>query len=200
MEQGMRRIAVFGAGGHGKVVADAIQRNATLDLACVVDDKPLAGATILGQPVAGGRDALLARRGEIDGVIVAIGDNRTRMEVAGWLQAQGFILQSVVHPAAVVAPSASIGAGVLVMPGAVVNAEARIGANAIINTGAIVEHDCVVGDGVHVAPGAVLCGGATVGACSLVGAGAVVLPGAKVGPAQLVKAGSVAVRNVEKDD
>jgi hypothetical protein len=80
--------------------------------------------------------------------------------VAGWLGSQGLVLRSVVHPAAVVAPSATIGAGTLVMPGAVVNAEARIGANAIVNSGAIVEHDCEVGEGVHIAPGAVLCGGA----------------------------------------
>lgn len=198
MEQGKQRIAVFGAGGHGKVVVDAIERNSGLAVACVVDDRPRPGATVLGHAVVGGREALLAHRGGIDGVIVAIGDNRTRMEVAGWLEAQGFSLRSVVHPMAVVAPSASIGAGVLIMPGAVVNAEARIGANAIINTGAVVEHDCEVGGAVHIAPGAVLCGGAWVGACALVGAGAVVLPGVKVGPALLVKAGTVAARNVEQ--
>lgn len=200
MEQRRQRIAVFGAGGHGKVVVDAIQRNAELAVACVVDDQPQAGATILGQPVAGGREALLARRGEIDGVIVAIGDNRARREVARWIEAQGFALRSVTHPAAVVAPSATIGAGALVMPGAVVNAEARVGANAIINSGAVVEHDCEVGEGAHIAPGAVLCGGARVGAGALVGAGAVVLPGVKVGAALLVKAGTVAARNVEREE
>lgn len=200
MEKHKRQIAVFGAGGHGKVVVDAIERNDGLAVACVVDDNPQPGSAVLGLVVVGGRDALLARRGDIDGVIVAIGDNRTRMEVAGWLGAQGFVLQRVVHPMAVVAPSATIGAGVLIMPGAVVNAEARIGANAIINTGAVVEHDCEVGEAAHVAPGAVLCGGACVGTCAFVGAGAVVLPGVKVGPAQLVKAGTVAARNVEKDN
>lgn len=200
MEQGKRRIAVFGAGGHGKVVIDAIERNAGLEVACVVDDHPQPGAAVLGHAVAGGRETLLARRGDIDGVIVAIGDNRTRLEVAGWLAAQGFALQRVVHPMAVVAPSASIGAGALIMPGAVVNAAARIGANAIINTGAVVEHDCDVGEAAHVAPGAVLCGGACVGTCAFVGAGAVVLPGVSVAPARLVKAGTVAARNVERDN
>lgn len=200
MEKHKLRIAVFGAGGHGKVVVDAIECNAGLAVACVVDDRPQPGTALLGHPVAGGREVLLERKDSIDGVIVAIGDNRTRMAVAVWLEAQGFVLQSVVHPAAAVAPSASIGAGALVMPGAVVNAEALIGANAIINSGAVVEHDCVVGDGVHVAPGAVLCGGASVGAGTLVGAGAVVLPGVKVGPALLVKTGTVAARNMEKED
>jgi sugar O-acyltransferase (sialic acid O-acetyltransferase NeuD family) len=199
MEQRKQRIAVFGAGGHGKVVADAIQCNPALDLVCVLDDKPQAGATILGWPVAGGREALLARRGDIDGVIIAIGDNRARLEVAGWIASQGLILRSVVHPAAVVAPSATIGAGALIMPGAVVNAEARIGANAIVNSGAVVEHDCEVEEAVHIAPGAVLCGGARIGAGALIGAGAVVLPGVRVGAWLLLKAGTVAARDVEKN-
>ncbi len=198
MGQHRQRIAVFGAGGHGKVVIDAIQCNDGLAVACVADDRPQPGAAILGHAVIGGREALLERRGEIDAVIVAIGDNRARTEVAGWLAAQGFVLRSVVHPASMVARSASVGAGALIMPGAVVNADARIGANAIINSGAVVEHDCEVGEGAHVAPGAVLCGGASVGACALIGAGAVVLPGVKVGPVLLVKAGTVVTMNVEQ--
>lgn len=200
MEQRKTRIAVFGAGGHGKVVVDAIERNGGLVVACVADDRPQAGAVVLGHDVAGGRGALLACRAEIDGVIVAIGDNNARREVAGWVVAQGFELHSVVHPAAVIAPSATVGPGTLVMPGAVVNADARIGANAIVNTGAVVEHDCEVGEAVHVAPRAVLCGGASVGSGTLVGAGAVLLPGVKVGAGLLIKAGTVVARNMEKQD
>lgn len=196
MEQYRRRVAVFGAGGHGKVVVDAIERNDGLVVACVADDRPQPGAVLLGHAVSGGRDALLARRSGIDSAIVAIGDNPSRLEVAGWLLAQGFVLQSVVHPAAAVAPSASMGGGVLIMPGAVVNADARVGANAIINSGAVVEHDCEVGEGVHVAPGAVLCGGACVGARTLIGAGAVILPGVIVGAGATVGAGSLVSSNV----
>lgn len=200
MEQRKTRIAVFGAGGHGKVVVDAIERNGGLVVACVTDDRPQPGAVVLGHAVAGGRGALLACRAGIDGVIVAIGDNNARREVAGWVVAQGFELHSVVHPAAVIALSATVGPGTLVMPGAVVNADARIGANAIVNTGAVVEHDCEVGEAVHVAPRAVLCGGVSVGPGTLVGAGAVLLPGVKVGAGLLVKAGTVVVRNMEKQD
>lgn len=197
MNNQMQRIAVFGAGGHGKVVVDAIERHPRLAVACVVDDRPQDGAVILGHPVVGGRETLIACRAAIDGVIVAIGDNRARIEVARWLEEKNFRLSSVVHPLAVVAPSAVIGAGTLVMPCAVVNADARIGGNAIINSGAIVEHDCDIGDGVHIAPGAVLCGGATIGAGTLVGAGAVVLPGVRVGAMLLVRAGAIIARNME---
>lgn len=198
MEQGKQLIAVFGAGSHSKVVVDAIACNACQSVACVVDDQPRPGAVVLGHEVVGGREALLARRGGIDGVIVAIGDNRARREVARWVEAQGFVLLSVVHPSAVVAPSAVVGPGALVMPGAVVNAEACIGAYAIINSGAVVEHDCEVGEAAHIAPGAVLCGGARIGAGTLIGAGAVVLPGVKIGEALLIKACSLAACDMGK--
>lgn len=196
----MIRVVVFGAGGHGKVVVDAVQRTSSMVVADVVDDHARQGLKVLGHAVSGGRDALLERRGVIDGVIVAIGNNRIRMEIAQWLTDHGFILTSVVHPAAVVAPSAQIGLGTLVMPGAVINAEARIGSGVIVNSAAIVEHDCHVEEGAHIAPGAVLCGGVEIGAGTLIGAGAVVLPGIRIAPSLLVKAGTVVTRNMGLKD
>ena len=98
MTQQQKRIAIFGAGGHGKVVIDAVDRCAELKVAFVFDDDPRPGQTVLGYPVAGGRDALLARRAEIDAVIIAIGNNRIRCEVAQWIVAQGFLPAAVVHP------------------------------------------------------------------------------------------------------
>lgn len=198
MAEDIRRIAVFGAGGHGKVVVDAILRIPGLVPACVVDDDPrFVGSHILGHQVVGGREALLAVRDTLDGIIVAIGNNRVRRELGRWLDSQSLRRVSVIHPAAVVASSAQIGRGSLIMPGAIVNADARIGEDVIINTGAIVEHDCQVGAGVHVAPGSVLCGGVEVGEETLVGAGSVVIQGLKIGPHLLVKAGTTIVRNME---
>ena len=197
MEMKLRRLAVFGAGGHGKVVIDAIERHSLMQVAGVFDDQSAPGTMLLGHTVIGGRGALLERRAEIDGAIVAIGNNRARAEVADWLCEIGIPLETVVHPAAIVAPSAFIGAGTLIMPGAVVNADARVGNNVIVNTGAIIEHDCNVGNAVHVAPRAVLCGSVSIGDATLVGAGTVVVPGVRVGGALQIKAGTVVVRDVE---
>jgi sugar O-acyltransferase (sialic acid O-acetyltransferase NeuD family) len=191
------RIAVFGAGGHGKVVIDAIENCHNLQVACIVDDDIGVRGPYFGYSISGGRETLISRRDSIDAVIVAIGDNRARIMVARWLSSQGFATQTIIHPAAVVAASAKIGTGTLVMPGAVINADAHIGANTIINTGAIIEHDCIVGDGVHIAPRAVLCGGVSVGDNALVGAGAVVLPNVTIGSGNLVKAGTVAKKDCE---
>ena len=193
------RLFVFGAGGHAKVVIDAARRQGCEVLAVFDDDPTRAGKPLMDCPIIGGRAAWPAWHAAFPAAagIVAVGDNPARLALAGWLSAQGAVLASVVHPAAIVASSATIGAGCLLMPGAVVNAEVCIGDQVIVNSGAIVEHDCRIGDGAHLAPGSVLCGGVSVGEGTLVGAGAVILPGVAVGAGLLVKAGAVVSRNMD---
>ncbi|MBM3358581.1 MAG: acetyltransferase [Betaproteobacteria bacterium] len=191
------RVFVFGASGHAKVVVDSFERMTGFPVAFIVDDaKQKNGSAICGYRVIGGRDALLARRGEVDAGIVAIGDNRARAAIADWLAAQGFTLVSAIHPGAAIARDVSIGAGAAVMAGTVINTEARIGQHAIINTGATVDHDCVIGDCVHVAPGCHLCGGVSVGAGTLLGAGTTVRPGVRIGKNVTVGAGSTVLQDI----
>jgi sugar O-acyltransferase (sialic acid O-acetyltransferase NeuD family) len=192
----LRRIAVFGASGHGKVVIDAINDHPLLELICVADDNPaLQGSLFHAQNKIISRELLLAQGAALEGVIVAIGINRTRMQLASWFKQRGISLMCVIHPAATISSSALLGDGTLVMPKSVVNADVRMGENVIVNSGAIIEHDCHLGDGVHVAPGAVLCGNVSVGEGAFVGAGAVVVPGVKIAPDAFIKAGTIVKRD-----
>lgn len=187
-----KRIAIFGAGGHGKVVFDAIQACGYLLVAYIFDDNPPTHKDMFGCRINGNRDTLLEHAGGIDAVVVAIGENKARVEVADWVVRQGLTLATIIHPSAIISPSARIDYGSMILAGAVVNADARIGKNTIINSMAVVEHDCLIGDGVHIAPGAILCGEVQIGDLSLVGAGSVILPGVTIQPGGLVKAGSLA--------
>jgi UDP-perosamine 4-acetyltransferase len=108
----------------------------------------------------------------------------------------GYGFAPVVHPAAVLSPSASLGEGVQVMAGAVVQAGVEAGANVIVNTGAVVDHDCRLGDHAHVASGAVLAGGVQVGSGAHIGAGATLIQGVAVGASALVAAGAVVIADV----
>ncbi|MDW8468605.1 MAG: acetyltransferase [Burkholderiales bacterium] len=190
------RVALFGAGGHAKVVADILER-AGARIAFVVDDDPArAGGRLLGYEVIGGREALRARRAEADAAIVAIGANAVRRAIGRWLAEQGFALARAIHPAAVVARDVRIGAGSVMMAGAVINADTEIGEHCIVNTSASVDHDCRVGDAVHIAPGARLCGGVEVGAEAFVGAGAVIAPGRRIGAGAMIAAGAVVLADV----
>lgn len=193
----LRRIYVYGAGGHGKVVADLLLA-AGLPVAGFVDDCPFQkGSTVLSLPIAGTGEWLRAQENkEAMAVALGIGDNLARQAVAERCRSWGFEIATAIHPRATVSSSAQMGAGTVVMGGAVINADARLGLGVIVNTGAVVEHDCLVGDYAHLSPNAALGGAARLGPLSHVGLGAVVLPGVAVGSESVIGAGAVVVRNV----
>ena len=200
------RFLVWGAGGHGKVVADLI-REAGHEVAGFADrNEELVGEVVEpgGARVVISEASLLqtfvAHRSFPSGataIALGVGDNAARLrclEQLGTLPAP-----ALVHPRATVSRNARVGRGSVVFAGAVVNAAAVVGDAVIVNTGAIVEHDCEIAAGAHVAPGAVLTGGVRVGHRALVGARSVVLPGVAVEDDALVGAGSVVVREVARD-
>lgn len=172
-------LLVYGASGHGKVVADAA-RAAGRVVDGFVDDAPdKVGTEFFGLRVLGGGAWL---RSQTRAAIAwGIGDNRTRARLALEMLEAGHVSETIVHPAAVVAPSARIGNGTVVFAGVVVNVDAAIGQGVILNTGSVIEHDCVVGDYAHVSPNATLAGAVRIGARSHIGAAAVAIPGVTIG-------------------
>lgn len=191
-------IAVWGAGGHARVVAE-ILRLGGWTIAGFLDDVDPArrGEPFLAAHILGGREELAAlRRDGVSRAVVAIGDNAARLEAAAVLRERGFELPAAVHPAAVLAATARIGAGSVVCPAAVVGPAAVLGRDVIVNTGATVDHDCVVEDGVHLAPGVHLGGWAIIGHGSFVGLGALVADRARVGAGSVVGAGSLVLHDV----
>ncbi|CAJ0775906.1 Putative acetyltransferase EpsM [Ralstonia psammae] len=191
----MKRLALLGASGHGKVVADAAIAAGWQDVVFFDDSWPNIEKN--GHwAVVGDTAALLARVQEFDGVMVSIGNCEVRWQKQRSLQEAKAIVATVVHPRAYVSPYARLGPGSVVMANAVINADAVVGEAAIVNTGATVDHDCVLGQGVHISPGAHLSGNVTVGDFSWVGVGAAVRQGTRIGSYVLVGAGAVVVSAV----
>lgn len=192
----MTTLALLGASGHGKVVADAALAAGWRHVVFFDDAWPRV--SVNGHwPVVGDTAALLARLAEFDGVLVAIGNCAVRWRKQQELRDAGARLATLVHPHAWVSPHARLGAGTVVMAGAVVNVDAAVGEAGIVNTGATVDHDCVLAEGVHVSPGAHLSGNVQVGACSWVGVGAAVRQGSRIGAGVMVGAGAVVVKPVD---
>lgn len=184
-------LVVFGAGGHGKVVCDALLANGETVLGFIDDAK--AGQRVLGLPVLGGAEWIAKNDCR---VALGIGDNALRARVFAVCTNAGVALTTVIHRSATVARSAALGAGVVVMANAVINAEARVEDGAIVNTGAIIEHDCVVEVFAHVSPNACMAGGCRLGARGHLGVGASMLPGTTIGEATIVGGGAVVTRDI----
>ncbi len=187
---------ILGAGGHAKVVVDALLTLGwTADRIRVRDDRrELEGSLLQGcrvwcpvLPSEPPRERL---------VHAAVGSAMLRLR---WLHGTGLAHKqwhTIIHPHASVARSSSVGPGCFVAARAVIGPDATLGESCIINHGAVVDHDCRVGAFCHVAPGAVLGGAVHLGVGVLVGAGAVILPGTCVGEHAVVGAGAVVAKDV----
>lgn len=191
----MRSLAILGAGGHGRVVADCAEAAGWSGIT-VFDDLP--GALPRGPwPVVGTGSDLIGRLSDFEGAVVAIGDNATRLDWHRRLAALGGRLTSIVHPRATVSSYARLGVGTVVFAAAAINIGANLGQAVIVNTGATVDHDGDLADGVHISPGANLAGGVRVGEASWVGIGASVREGVTIGKRVRIGAGAVVVKSIE---
>jgi len=191
----MSALVVYGAGGHGKVVCDILLAGGH-EVAGFVDDGAAVGTRVLGLPVLGPMAWLEANPSR---VALGVGDNTARARVAESALAAGSTLVTAIHPRAVVAKSARLGPGAVVMALAVVNADATVERGGIVNTAAVVEHDCVVGPFAHVSPNASLGGGCRVEGFAQLGIGATMLPGTTVGERTIVGGGAVVVAPIPAD-
>ena len=194
-----RKVVVYGCGGHGKVVADLVQLNTALNLLGFLDDGVPVGPGPLGYRVLGGAAWLDTPDAKGVEVVFGIGANAIRARVCEKLSEKGVRILTVVHPQAVVAGTAAVGAGTVIMANATINPDARIGKAAIINTGAVVEHDCEVGDFAHLSPNSAIGGGSSLGTGAWLGLGATVNPGIRVGAHTIVGAGAAVVKDLPED-
>lgn len=191
------RLAIIGASGHGKVVAD-IAVELGIDDIVFFDDKYRVHKSHYGYPVLGDiTDAVSWESSRsFDFILVAIGNNSVRKDIQSRFNR---ICPPLIHPKAVVSKTVTIENGTVVLPGAVINADTKVGSGCIINTGAIIEHDCEVGDFTHVSPNATLAGGVLVGSCSWIGMGSSVVQLCKIGDQVVVGAGALVLDDVASD-
>lgn len=190
-------LIVIGAGGHGRVVAEAAAASGRYRLAAFADDRYADEGIELGivrVPV----ESLYTLLGKLDdpAIVVAIGDNAARKRLVERLALPDKLYATVIHPSAVLSPTSFIGNGSVVMAGAVLNADAVVGRHAIVNTNAVVEHDCRAGDFAHISPAAAMAGASVLEDGAHAGVGSCLLPGITVGAWSTLGAGAVAIRNV----
>lgn len=192
-------VIILGAGGHAKVLIDALLAASAI-IAGIVDPEPtLARINILGVPLLGGDDVVNNYSpSEIQLVngLGSVGLPDNRQQLFQRFKEMGYKFVTVIHPSAIISTDVVLGEGAQVMAGVVIQPGTHIGINSIVNTRASVDHDCIISDHVHVSPGVTLSGGVTVGAGSHIGTGATLIQGISVGSGCLVAAGAVVTKDI----
>jgi sugar O-acyltransferase (sialic acid O-acetyltransferase NeuD family) len=195
------RIVIFGAGGLGREVLQAVraQRRAGTPVECVgflVDPDYVAPAAMYDIPVH--RDLAALAADTSVRFVVAVGPPSARARIAARIErAVGERFATVIHPAAVLGDTVSIGAGSIILPLASVTADVRIGRHVLINPRVSVAHDCVIEDYVSLSPGVTLAGGVSVEEGCELGSGSTVIPRQRVGRWSIVGAGAVIIASVD---
>lgn len=190
-------LIIYGGGGHAKALIDVVRAMGGYEVKGILDDNPALRGDLLGVPVLGGAEQLshLYQQGVHLAVnaVGGIGDVKIRIQIFERLAQAGFSFPTLIHPRAVIEPSALLKDGVQVFPLAYVGSEVKAGFGTIINTGAIISHECLLGDFVNISPGAILAGQVKVGSRALIGMGATVNlqvqvgAGARIGNGATVK-------------
>ena len=190
-------IAIIGAGGHGRVCAEAAAA-AGFQVVGFCDSSTARGTQINGVPVVAATPADFAERYAPDDiqVFVAVGDNDTRANLLEEVRRFGFRTPPLIHPTSVVSPSAEIGDATAVLANAVIGANARTGRGCIVNTAATIDHDNVLENMVQICPGVRSAGTVHFLSRSFVGTGAILTPGIIVGRRAKVAAGAVVISDV----
>lgn len=147
-------LLILGAGSHGREVRELAESLRVFRKIASLDDaRPgvLGPCQRLGQYVK-----------EYPVAIPAVGDQALRMRWMAELAREGFILPVLIHPSAVVSPSAVLGYGTVICARASVGSDAVIGNGCIIASGATIDRSVNLPDGSCVNCGQVVRSGSSV--------------------------------------
>lgn len=151
----MDDLLIVGAGGHGRVVAEAAELQGRWANIVFLDDREDVD-TVLNHKIIGKLDEYERFADKYEYAIIGIGDNEKRLDLIEKLLKVGYKVPVIVHPKASVSKYSSIEYGSVILAGAVINTNSSIGRGCIININASVNHDCVIQDGVHICSGVVV--------------------------------------------
>lgn len=134
-----------------------------------------------------------------DAFLLAIGIPGVRRRVAEDLETRGAAFLTLVHPTAIVAPSASIGPGSILCPYAIASDCVTLGRFTLMNYHSSIGHDARAGDFATLSPYATLGGAAVLGADCFLGLHASVAPSKRIGARTKISANSAALTDTPDD-
>jgi sugar O-acyltransferase (sialic acid O-acetyltransferase NeuD family) len=195
---------IYGAGGLGREIRAYLRASDIADRAWnflgFIDDGKPADTPVGDAKVLGGRAELTSFVTKPTAVLLGIANPAAKASLYAELSRNPRLAFPVlIHPSALVDPSAVLGAGTVISPHCVVSVDTDLGICNFLNVGTQVGHDSVLGDFCSVMPHADISGNVTVGARTLIGVGAKILQGLSIGSDVTVGIGSTVLNDVPSE-
>ena len=188
------KLAIIGAGGHGKVVGEIAFLN-QYEIIDFFDDR-INDIKNFPFAIVDTVENLKIHFKKNDAFFVAIGDNELRSRKLKWLKENELNIVSLIHTKSTVSKFSSLGKGTCVMANAVINTGSLVKDGVIINTSASVDHDCFIDDYSHISPNCSLSGNVKIGKLTHLGTGSSVYPGINIGNNVKSGVGSKIYKNI----
>jgi sugar O-acyltransferase (sialic acid O-acetyltransferase NeuD family) len=196
----MKNVLIFGASGHGSVVLDCLERSKEYRPVGFVDSNILKGTKKFGYEVLGTENELpiLMERFNIEGGIVAVGDNWSRRQFVTKIVSISPRLPFItaIHPSAILGKNAEVGKGSAILPGVIVNANSVIGDHCILNTRASLDHDSIMYNFTSLAPGVCTGGNVILGEGSAICLGARIIENISIGHYSVIGSNSLVLKDI----
>jgi sugar O-acyltransferase (sialic acid O-acetyltransferase NeuD family) len=198
----MRKLIVVGAGGCGRDVMqwalDCAKAGATWEPIGFIDDNPNALKNLrASRPLLGSISDWQPAEDEV--FVCGIATPEVKIKIVALLRDKGVQFTSLVHPTAIVLPTAEVGAGTVLSPFVVVSDNAVVGDFVFVNLHSAIGHDAEVGDYATICSYCDVTGGVVLGKETYLGSHVTVVPKVTVGDRAFVCAGSVVVNRVAPD-
>ena len=191
---------LIGAGGHSKVIRDAL----SLEGKSVKgffddnqDDQKAGGIQYYGKIA----DILKCSNGFIaeHKFIIAIGNNSIRKQIGTLLEPKKLRYGRAIHPKSIIASDVTIGEGSVILANVVVNSATSIGEHTILNTSSSIDHDNFIDDFVHISPGVHTAGAVEIGEGTHIGIGTNILPMKKIGSWCIIGGGTLVNKDIDSN-
>ena len=204
MNDNLKKIAIFGAGGMGLEVAMLIEQineaNPKWELIGFFDDGVAEGKIVNGYTVLGGIDRLNNWEFELS-LSLALGIPKTKETVFGKIHNKNIRYPILIHPSVIMGNReyVTIGDGCIICAGTIITTNISIGKHVILNLACTVGHESEIGDFSSFMPTCNISGEVKIGKANFWGTGAKVINQIKVGDNVTIGAGAVVTKDIPDD-
>lgn len=146
-------LLILGAGGYGLAVAEAAQLSGQWQEIIFADDRWPKTQQVGEYKIVSNIANVQQFTSNNIQAIVAVGNNHLREKWQKLLGDLGIRMTSIIHPQAIVSPTAQIGQGVTVMAGCVISTKTVINDGVILNIGTLLDHDVIIKAFAHLSVG-----------------------------------------------